>query len=63
MERDNDVVGALEGARVLDLTSGSFGYAGRMLAGLGADVVKVEPPAGDEVRGWPPFADDEPGVA
>jgi len=58
---DRDVTGALEGVRVLDLTTGSFGYAGRMLAGLGADVVKVEPPSGDEVRGWPPFAGDEPG--
>jgi crotonobetainyl-CoA:carnitine CoA-transferase CaiB-like acyl-CoA transferase len=58
---DGDAVGALDGVRVLDLTSGSFGYAGRMLAGLGADVVKIEPPAGDEVRDWPPFAGDEPG--
>ena len=58
---DRDPIGALEGVRVLDLTSGSFGYAGRMLAGLGADVVKVEPPGGDEVRDWPPFAGDEPG--
>ncbi len=59
---DADRPGALEGIRVLDLTSGSFGYAGRMLAGLGADVVQVEPPAGDEVRTWPPFAGDEPGI-
>ncbi len=53
--------GALEGVRVLDLTQGSFNYAGRLLAGLGADVIKVEPPEGDPLRNWPPFPQDEPG--
>lgn len=52
--------GALDGIRILDLTSGSFGYAGRLLAGYGAEVVKVEPPEGDILRSWPPFAGDEP---
>ncbi len=52
--------GALDGIRVLDLASGSFGYAGRLLAGYGAEVVKVEPPEGDILRSWPPFVDDEP---
>lgn len=41
--------------RVLDLT-GALGFlAGRILADLGADVIKVEPPGGDPSRGWPPF--------
>jgi crotonobetainyl-CoA:carnitine CoA-transferase CaiB-like acyl-CoA transferase len=41
--------------RVLDLT-GPLGFlAGRILADLGADVVKVEPPGGDPSREWPPF--------
>jgi crotonobetainyl-CoA:carnitine CoA-transferase CaiB-like acyl-CoA transferase len=53
--------GVLDGVRVLDLTQGSFNYAGRLLAGLGADVVKVEPPEGDPLRSWPPFPNDEPG--
>lgn len=51
---------ALEGLRVLDLTSGSFGYAGRLLAGLGAGVVKIEAPEGDVVRRQPPFIHDQP---
>ncbi len=40
--------------RVLDLT-GPLGFlAGKVLADLGADVIKVEPPGGDPSRGWPP---------
>ena len=52
--------GALDGLRVLDLTEGSFNYAGRLFAGLGADVLKIEPPEGDPVRTMPPFPGDVP---
>ncbi len=50
--------GLLEGVRALDLTHYFAGpYSTRLLAGLGADVVKVErPPAGDPVRRYGPFA-------
>ena len=41
--------------RVLDLT-GPLGFlTGKVLADLGADVIKVEPPAGDPAREWPPY--------
>jgi len=42
--------------RVVDLTDLRGAFAGRLLADLGADVVKVEPPRGDPGRSVPPFA-------
>lgn len=45
----------LDGIRVVDLSRVLAGpFATMLLADFGADVVKVEPPGGDETRGWGP---------
>lgn len=52
--------GALTDLRVVDLSRVLAGpLCAQVLADHGADVTKVEPPAGDETRGWgPPFVSD-----
>lgn len=49
--------GPLKGVRVIDLAGLPGAYGTMMLAGLGADVVKVEPPGGDRIRRLGPFLD------
>ena len=51
-------LGALQGIKIIDLSRVLGGpLSTQVLADHGADVLKIEPPQGDETRGWgPPFA-------
>lgn len=59
---DNSALGAnfapLEGVRIVDFSTNMAGpYATMILAQLGADVIKVEAPSGDDARAWAPKID------
>src|SRR5262245_46343035 len=51
----NSAVAFLKGHRALDLTDLSGQLCGRVLADLGMEVIKIEPPGGDPVRRLAPF--------
>lgn len=56
-----DAARPYEGVRVLELAEGISGpFAGRWLAALGADVVKIERTTGDPSRAFGPWPDDLP---
>src|SRR5262245_2882412 len=55
-----DLPGMLAGVRVVEIGDEQVEYAGLILAGLGAEVIKVEPLEGAPTRGIGPFID---GVA
>jgi crotonobetainyl-CoA:carnitine CoA-transferase CaiB-like acyl-CoA transferase len=56
-----DERGALTGLRVLELVDQPVEYCGRMLAGLGADVIKVEPAQGARSRHEGPYVEGRDG--
>ncbi|HEY7268511.1 MAG TPA: CoA transferase [Dehalococcoidia bacterium] len=60
----NDAIaaGPLADVRILDLAGEAGVFAGRQLADLGADVIRIEPPVGDAVRWRQPFLDDKSGT-
>jgi crotonobetainyl-CoA:carnitine CoA-transferase CaiB-like acyl-CoA transferase len=52
---------ALLGLRVVEIAAGlAVAYTGKLLAQAGAEVIRVEPPGGDEIRRAGPFKDDQP---
>jgi benzylsuccinate CoA-transferase BbsE subunit len=55
------VTGPLADLRVIELCDELGQYAGKLLADMGADVVKVEPPQGSNARTIGPFVKDIPG--
>jgi crotonobetainyl-CoA:carnitine CoA-transferase CaiB-like acyl-CoA transferase len=62
------VIELLDGLRVIEIAgddiwgAAAVAHAARILADLGADVIKVEPPTGDPVRRVPPFLHDLAGA-
>lgn len=58
MAADETTEGFLSGVRVLELADEIGEYCGKLLGGLGADVVKIEPPGGEVTRTYGPFHND-----
>ena len=54
----DDFTGPLSGVRVVDMADEKGELCGRVLADLGADVIRVEPPEGSPSRRLPPLAPD-----
>lgn len=55
-----DREGALTGYRVIDVTDSKGAFCTKLLGDMGADVIKIEKPAGDPGRSEPPFVNDIP---
>ena len=54
------IPGPLVGLRVLELADEKGEFCGKLLADLGADVIKIEPPGGQTTRSVGPFLEDIP---
>ena len=57
----NKTNGPIEGIKIIDMSRVLGGpYCTQLLGDLGASIIKLEPPQGDETRDWgPPFKDGE----
>jgi len=62
LQSDNPVEtpGMLAGVTVVEVGDETAEYSGLLLAGLGAEVWKIEPPGGSNSRRLPPFQNDRP---
>jgi crotonobetainyl-CoA:carnitine CoA-transferase CaiB-like acyl-CoA transferase len=60
LEKSNTGKGLLEGIRVLDLADEKASFCSKLLADLGARVIKIEKPGGDLSRKLGPFINDSP---
>ncbi len=48
----------LRGVKVIEICQIAAGpFCGMLLADMGADVIKIEPPEGDAMRAWPPLTE------
>ena len=54
--------GPLAGLKVIEFADFMGTWAGKLLADMGAEVIKIEPPGGEVTRTYEPFLDDEPGI-
>src|ERR1700741_5287762 len=58
---ESELQGMLSGLRVIEVADETAEFCGLLLAGLGAEVVKIEPPEGSPTRAIGPFYEDRPG--
>lgn len=61
-EPEETTIGFLSDLHVLEIADELGEYCGKVLAGLGAHVTKVEPPTGERTRQYGPFYEDIPGL-
>ena len=61
MSCPDEIKAPLAGIRVLDLADEKAAFSSKLLSDLGAEVIKVEGPAGDPARHNGPFFDNIPG--